>query len=194
MEEFLNGDLFRWVIMPLIIFFARIIDVSLGTTRIIMVSRGKKEMASVIGFFEIILWLLVASKVIQSVDNVLYILAYAGGFAAGSYIGMLIDERLAIGTVSVRLIISRDPTELIEKLCQAGFGVTKIDAHGARGKAYIVYSIINRKEVEDFERIALECVPKAFMSVEDIRKVREGVFLPKDTMRLRRESPLRKSK
>ncbi|HUM22260.1 DUF2179 domain-containing protein [Mesotoga prima] len=194
MEEFLSGDLFKWVIMPLIIFFARIVDVSLGTTRIIMVSRGKKEIASLIGFFEVIVWLLVASKVIQSVDNVLYILAYAGGFAAGSYIGILIDERLAMGTVSIRLITSVEPTELINKLCQAGFGVTKIDAQGSRGKAYIIYSIINRKEVSEFERIAQECVPKAFMSVEDIRKVREGIFLPRDTLRIRRESPLRKSK
>lgn len=194
MEEFLNGDLFKWLIMPAIIFMARIVDVSLGTTRIIMVSKGKKELASLIGFFEVIIWLLIASKVIQSVDNILYILAYAGGFAAGNYVGILLDERLAIGTVSVRLIISKDPTELIEKLSGAGYGITMIEARGARGKAYVVYSIINRKEIANFKDIARSVTPKAFISIEDVRTVREGVFVSKDETRIRKESPTKKFK
>lgn len=194
MEQFLSTDLFRWVIMPLIIFIARIADVSLGTTRIIMISKGKKELASFVGFFEVILWLLVASKVIQSIDNILYIIAYASGFAAGSYVGVMIDERLAIGNVSLRIITIKEPTELIQRLSEAGFGVTKVDAQGTRGKAYVVYSIINRKDIGKFEKIVLEFVPRAFISVEDIRKVKEGIFLPRSEGRIRRESPTKKSK
>ena len=77
MNDLLSPDIFKWVVMPVVIFIARILDVSLGTTRIIMVSKGKKAIAAFIGFFEVTIWLLVASKVIQSVDNIVYVIAYA---------------------------------------------------------------------------------------------------------------------
>ncbi|UYO99328.1 DUF2179 domain-containing protein [Oceanotoga sp. DSM 15011] len=194
MEEFLSSEIFKWVLMPLIIFFARILDVSLGTTRIIMISKGKKELAMLIGFFEVTIWLLVAGKVIQSVDNILYVIAYAGGFAAGSYIGVVIDEKLAIGTVATRIITLVDPTELIKKLSESGFGVTKVEATGSRGNAHIIYSIMHRKKLHEFEEIAKKYVPKAFISVEDIRSVKDGVFHPMDTISFRKAPPTRKSK
>ncbi|MBN2651898.1 MAG: DUF2179 domain-containing protein [Spirochaetales bacterium] len=179
MEEFINSDIFKWVIFPLVIFISRIIDVSLGTTRIIMISKGRKELAMLIGFFEITIWVLVSAQVIRSLDNFVFIIAYAGGFAAGNYIGMVIDEKIAMGKVSVRLILNKDPSEVIEKLKENGYGVTHFEATGSRGKAYVIYSIMHRKKLEEFSTIVTQRHPKAFISVEDTRLVREGVFQEK---------------
>lgn len=178
--EFFDSETFKWVIMPLIIFGARILDVSLGTTRIILVSKGRKGQAAILGFFEVIIWLLVAAQVITKVDNVVYIIAYAAGFSAGSYIGIMIEDKLAIGQIALRLIIKKDPTEFIDKLRENRFGVTVVEAKGKDGIAYIVYSIISRKRIKLYEELANEYVPKAFISYEDVKNVREGYFYKED--------------
>ncbi len=196
MEEFISSEFFKWGVMPLIIFAARIIDVSLGTTRIIMVSKGHKQLAMIIGFFEVILWLVVAGQVLQSVDNIVYILAYAGGFAAGSYIGITLDEKMAMGKISVRMITSKDPAPFLELLTENGFGYTYFDAKGSRGPAYLVYSIMHRKKYKEYEILAKQFDPKSFVAVEDTKAVREGIFHPVDEQKLniRKLSPTRKSK
>lgn len=193
--EFLDSEVFKWVIMPLIIFGARILDVSMGTTRIILVSKGRKGQAALIGFFEVIIWLLVAAQVINKVDNIIYIIAYAAGFSAGSYIGIMIEDKLAIGQIALRLIIKKDPTEFIKVLRENGFGVTVLDAQGKDGTAYIIFSIISRKKIRLYENLANEYVPKAFISYEDVKNVREGHFHKEERrVMVRSVFPTRKTK
>jgi uncharacterized protein YebE (UPF0316 family) len=195
MEEFINSDIFKWLIFPLTIFISRIIDVSLGTIRIIMVSKGRKELAMLIGFFEITIWLLISAQVIRSLDNIVFVLAYAGGFSAGNYIGVMIDEKIALGKLSVRLIIKSDPTELIHELKSEGYGVTYFKATGAKGKAYVIYSIIHRKKLEHFYEIVHNYKPKAFISVEETKTVKEGIFQTgKKRFLIRKKYRTRKSK
>src|SRR5512133_102522 len=95
--EFIQTDLFTYVILPLFIFCARIIDVSLGTMRIIFVTKGMRKVAPIIGFFEVFVWLLAISRIMQNLDNWVCYVAYAGGFATGNLIGMMIEEKHAIG-------------------------------------------------------------------------------------------------
>ena len=104
-------DWFTFVILPFLIFIARITDVSLGTLRIIFVSKGYKIIAPLIGFIEILIWIVAISKIIQNIDNWICYIAYAGGFAVGNYVGMRLEEKLAIGFELVRVITQKDASK-----------------------------------------------------------------------------------
>lgn len=174
--EFMDTDIFSWVVLPILIFLSRIIDVSIGTIRIIFVSRGKRNLAPLLGFFEVLVWIMAISQIMKHLDNIACYFAYAAGFATGTYVGMIIEEKLAIGMLVVRVILVKDECSLRERLRNAGFGVTVVDARGANGDVKIVYSIIKRKELEEVLGIITMCNSKAFYSVEDARTVNQGVF------------------
>ena len=146
--DFMDSGIFSYLVLPLMIFFARIADVSLGTIRIIFVSKGMKKIAPLIGFFEILIWLLAISRIFQDLDNWIAYIAYAGGFAAGNYFGMLLEERLAIGHEMIRVITKSEANTLVETLKDKGFGVTSIQAHGVEGEVGVVFIIVKRSMVK----------------------------------------------
>ena len=174
--QFIDSNTFSLVILPLLIFLSRIIDVSIGTIRIIFVSRGKRNLAPLLGFFEVLVWITAISQIMKHLDNAACYFAYAGGFAAGTFVGMMIEEKLAIGMLVVRVILVKDECQLRERLRGAGFGVTVVDALGANGEVKIVYTIIKRKELDEVLEIITKCNSKAFYSIEDARTVNQGVF------------------
>lgn len=176
MEGIVNSGLFNWLILPLLIFFSRIIDVTIGTIRIIFVSRGKKYLAPVLGFFEVLVWIMAISQIMQNLNNFVCYFAYAAGFATGTFVGIIIEEKLAIGTLVIRVIVDKNECELKERLSKSGFGVTVVDAKGKNGDVKIIYTIIKRKELQEVVRIIEECNSKAFYSIEDARKVNQGIF------------------
>jgi uncharacterized protein YebE (UPF0316 family) len=175
MEIFgLSGtEIYAWIILPILIFFARVCDVSLGTIRIIFISKGIKYLAPLIGFFEILIWLLAISQIMQNLSNVYYYVFYAGGFAVGNFVGILIDEKLSIGTVGVRIITRKEAHELIDALKQAKYGITAVDAEGTNGNVKIIFTVVNRQNIQDVIKIVKKLNPKAFYSIEDIRYVSE---------------------
>ena len=173
METF---DWFTWVILPLIIFFTRVLDVTLGTLRIIFISRGRKHLAPLLGFVEVFIWITLVSQIVGGAQNFVAYLAYAAGFAAGNYVGMWIEEKLAIGTLVVRVILPRDAKELIDNLREAGFGVTHVEAHGSSGPVTLVYTIVMRKELKRVVDIIDGAAPKSFFTIEELRSVQEGIF------------------
>jgi len=174
MESF---DWYVWVILPLIVFFARFVDVTLGTLRIIFLSRGRKLLAPALGFLEVFIWITVVSQIVGSTNNnYIAYFAYAAGFAVGNYAGMLIEEKLAIGTLVIRIILSKKKNSLVDRLHEEGYGVTYADAHGGSGPVILVYTIVMRKEFEQVVSIIEETAPKAFYTVEELRSVREGIF------------------
>ena len=173
---FFNPEIFTWVIMPLLIIFARICDVSLGTIRIISIARGYKLIAPLLGFFEILILLLAIKQIMQNLTNIFYYVAYSGGFAAGTFIGIYIEEKLAMGIFLIRIITSKDASELIEFIKSAGYGVTSVNAQGATGQVHIIYTIIKRSNIQDITEIIDRFNPKSFYSIEDIRFAKEGVF------------------
>jgi uncharacterized protein YebE (UPF0316 family) len=118
---------YAWVILPLIIFIARIFDVTLGTLRIIFVSRGKRNLAPILGFFEVFIWIVVISQLVQNLESFTAYIGYAAGFAAGNYVGMWLEDKLALGTYILRMITSEDITELVSRLREAGYGVTRVE-------------------------------------------------------------------
>lgn len=176
MTEFLDSELFRWAALPLMIFVARILDVSIQTIRIVFVSRGHKIIAPALGFFEVLIWLLAISQIIKNLSNPLCYLAYGGGFAAGTYIGLIIEEKLAIGTYLVRIITRKDALALRQALREEKYGVTNVPAEGAEGKVCVVYTVVRRSSLPAVLAIIERHNPGAFYTVENVRAVSEGAF------------------
>jgi len=174
--DFNNLDLFNYVILPVLIFFARICDVSIGTLRIIFVSRGKKNIAPILGFFEVLIWIIVIGKIMQNASNMACYIGYAAGFATGNYVGMLIEEKLAMGFVVVRIITSKDAHELKNALREAKHGITTIPAEGACGKVDVIFTSIHRADLPQIVELIQIHNPHAFYTVEELKYVSEGVF------------------
>ena len=174
--EFFETDIYTYLLLPLLIALARVVDVSIGTLKIILIARGNKMLAPVLGFFEVLVWLLAVTRIFQNLDNWICYLAYASGFAAGSYIGIRIEEKLALGVQLIRIITRKDASKLIEVLRKEGFGVTAIRAEGSSGGVGILYSVINRKSIKFYVEKIKEYNPKAFYTIEDIRFVSHPVY------------------
>jgi uncharacterized protein YebE (UPF0316 family) len=175
-QLFLNSELFKWFILPLLIFVARVLDVSLGTLRVVFISKGMKLFAPLLGFFEILIWLLAIGQIFHNLSNVACYVAYAGGFAMGTFVGIYIENKLSIGTVIIRIITRKEASELIEFLKSADYGITSTDAQGATGGVKIIYSIIKRQDLKNVVEIIKKFNPHAFYTVEDVKFVSEGIF------------------
>jgi len=169
-------DWYVWIGLPLLIFLARVFDVTLGTLRIIFTSRGMRNIAPVLGFIETFIWIVAVSSIVKHAQNVVAYVGYAGGFATGTFVGMLLENKLAVGTVTFRAIIRRETKDLIKTLVEAGFGVTTVDGHGSSGKVKIVYTTVKRQDLPVVLEIFHQMVPGAFLSVEEVRSTEQGVF------------------
>ncbi len=169
LDSVFGHNLVVWVIIPLLIFFARIVDVSLGTMRIVFVSRGLKYLAPAVGFFEVIIWLIAIRAVMQNLNNIACYLAYGAGFATGTYVGLFIERKLAIGKAIIRIITQRDATELIKHLRSQGFGVTQVEAEGKNGKVHVIFSIIERQDFAMISETIQKYNPHAFFTLEDVQ-------------------------
>ncbi|NLB34290.1 MAG: DUF2179 domain-containing protein [Elusimicrobia bacterium] len=118
-----------------------------------------------------------------NLDNWTCYFAYAAGFATGNYIGLIVEERLAMGIVKIQFIVRKNASELMENLKKAGYGIVCHDAVGGREEVHIIYSIIKRNEIEKVENIVRAIAPKAFYSIEEVKSVRHGVFREKPVSR-----------
>ncbi|HOO46150.1 MAG TPA: DUF2179 domain-containing protein [Deltaproteobacteria bacterium] len=174
--SFLDSSIYTWVVLPVLIFLARVTDVSLGTIRIIFISRDLRYLAPVIGFFEILIWLLAIREIMQNLNNPACFIAYALGFSSGVYVGMYIENKISIGRVIIRIITKVEADELVHFLKTAGYGITAIDATGVTGPVKVVFSIVERQDIDSFVAIIKKFNPNAFYSIEDVRFVSESVF------------------
>ena len=171
-----DSNLYIWIGLPLLVFFARVVDVTLGTLRIIFISRGKKNIAPILGFVEVFIWIAVVAQIVRGVNDFVTYFAYAAGFAAGNFVGMYIENRLAIGTQVLRIIVPDGAGELTSNLSTAGYGVTQVDGHGANGPVKLIYTVVKRKDVSMVLSLIHKTHPHAFLSVEDVRSSQDGIF------------------
>lgn len=160
----------------ILIFFARLADVSLGTIRMIMVVRGKRIVAACIGFVEAIIYILAVGKVLSSMNNLLNILAYALGFATGNYVGILLEGKMALGDIIVQVISELETAELVERLRNKGFGVTVVEGCGRRGTKHLLNVTLQRKNLSKLYSIIDNYDKDAFVTVTDARSIRGGYF------------------
>ena len=176
LDTITSTGLFEWVILPVLIFCARICDVSLGTIRVIFITKGVRYLAPLIGFFEVIIWLLAIGQVMNNLTNVASYIAYGGGFAMGTFIGMRIEEKISLGLTSIRIITIEEPSQLVNYLRSQNYGVTTVDGEGSTGQVKMVFSIIRRQDLSDVVEVIKKLHPGAFYSIEDVKSVSEGVF------------------
>ena len=176
LESVITPGVFAFVIVPALIFLARVCDMSLDTIRVIFMSKGIRYLPAIIGFFEVIIWLVAIGQVMNNLTNAVCYIAYGAGFATGTIVGMAIEERLSLGLTSVRIITKEDPAELIQFLRSHNYGVTSIDAEGGTGKVKMMFTIIKRQDLQHVVSIIKDFNPHAFYSVEEVKSVAEGVF------------------
>lgn len=173
----LSPEVVSWLVIPLFIFVARIIDVSLQTLRVIFVSRNMRYAAPIIGFFEVIIWLIAIQQIMNNLNNIVCFLAYGAGFSTGTYVGIWLEKRLSLGMVVVRLITPRPVDALIQELRAANFGVTLSDGEGKSGRVNILFTVIRRQNLTRVVQAVRRHCPDAFYSIEDVRSVGEtGVY------------------
>ena len=161
-------------ILPfLLIIFARILDVSMGTLRVAFIARGRKYFAAACGFVEVLIWISVVSRVLSGDRQFFTYVAYATGFACGTLVGMFIEERLAVGWSLFRVITHKPLGDLVPRLSALGFGVTLQDAQGARGPVRVIVTLIPRRRLDEIRAIVLAFDPDAFYTIEDVRHARD---------------------
>lgn len=169
--EILSTPVFDFLLLPLLIFVMRICDVTLDTMRIIFMTKGFRNVAPIIGFFEVLIWIVAITRIMENINNWVTYIAYAAGFATGNYIGMLLDEKLAIGHELIRVITKVDSSDLALSLREAGFGVTTVKASGMQGEVGILFIIVNRRNQKKAIGIIEQYTPNAFFTIENIHYV-----------------------
>jgi uncharacterized protein YebE (UPF0316 family) len=171
-------------LLPLLIFVAEVCVVTLCTVRIIFLSQRQKVLAMFLGVFEVSIWLFAIGKVMQNLNDPLCYLGFAGGFAIGNYLGVVIEQKLAIGNLIVRVITHKNGEGIVACLKAANYGVTHLDAHGAKGPVQVILTVIPRKELNKVVVILKACDQSVFYSVDDLQSATAGVF-PAGRERLR---------
>ena len=179
----MSPETFELFIMPLLIFLARICDVSLGTLRIILVSRGHRFLAPIIGFVEILIWVSVITHVMQNLDHWGNFIGYAAGFATGNYIGIILESKLAMGVVLLRIITRKRAVDLITYLRAGGHSVTNVAADSSEGPVEIIFLPVRRKEVEGLIDQVKKFNPTAMYTIEDVRDLSTGALPPMSNRR-----------
>jgi uncharacterized protein YebE (UPF0316 family) len=172
-----------YIILPILIFVARIADVGIGTIRIIFVNIGQKKIAPILGFFEVLIWIVVIGRLMSNASNFWLYVAYALGFATGTYVGIIIEEKLSVGKVMISIILKNHSRKLINNLRNAGYPITDSNARSEIEKknVKVIFSVIRKSKIDDFLRIVRETNPLAFYSIQNVRSARadKGLIGPK---------------
>jgi uncharacterized protein YebE (UPF0316 family) len=169
---------FDYVILPLLIFLARVVDVSLDTLRVIMVSKGYRKYAPYIGFFQVLIWIITITRIMANLDNWLTYIGYAAGFGMGTYVGMRIEEKIALGYELLRIITRAGADDLVRALRTQGFTVTTVIGEGRDGQVGILFLVLRRKVINEVVELVKQYNPNAFYTIEDMRFVRDPEYLP----------------
>ena len=159
-----------------LIFVLRVSDMTLDTLRVLMVMRGRKALAWILGFFQAAIFIVAISSVLQNLDNPLNVIGYASGFATGNVVGMLIEERLAIGFTHLSIVSPRRGAAVAERLREDGYAVTEIAGRGRDGMVTLLHVGVRRKNVEAARKVVNEVDEEAFITAEEVRPVRRGFW------------------
>lgn len=164
---------------PFVIFGMRIVDVSLGTVRLITMVRGRRTLAALISFVEVLVWILAVGKALQHLGSAYHVVGYAGGFAAGTYVGVTVERYLAFGTVLVRAILPDEADgSTARTLREHGYAVTEVDGRGREGPVDVLNMVVERREAPRVVDVIEGNAPRSFITVEGIRSTRRGMLQP----------------
>lgn len=159
-----------------LIFGLRVTDMTLDTLRVLFVMRGRKKVAWILGFFQSAIFVLAIGRVLTQLDNPLNIIGYAAGFATGNVVGMLIEERIAIGHISLNIISPSRGSAIVTHLRQNGYAVTELSGRGKDGMVSMLSCSVLRKQVDSVYQLISEIDPEAFVTAEDVRPLKHGYW------------------
>ncbi len=171
----------NWLSIPpylltLVIFGLRVFDMSLDTLRVLFVLRGRRPLAWILGFFQSAIWVVAITSVISNLENWWNIIGYAAGFATGNVVGMIIDERLAVGHAHLRIISSRRGAAVAQAIRNAGYAATEISGQGKDGTVAMINSSIRRRDITRVRREVFKIDPAAFITVGEVRPLHRGFW------------------
>lgn len=179
----ISEEIFAYVILPLLIFLARIIDVSINTIRIIYVLGGRRMTATLLGFVESFVWLMAIRQIFQHLDNWASYIAYPAGFAMGIFVGMMIEERIAYGKVIIRIITRKEIDQLKDYLTKQNHRFTILKALGPDGDESVIFTVLERERLEELTSKLKEILPTAFYTVEKVNRASESGAVVQETTR-----------
>jgi len=171
---FLVSNWYAYLFLPALIFVFRILDVSLGTIRVIFISKGFRILAPVMGFFEILIWLAAIQTIFGNLNNPFYMIVYAAGFSCGTFTGIIIEEKLSVGKVMIRVITGGDASSLLQQLKKNKYTMTVAGAHGPEGEVQNIIMVVKRQHTKKIIKIVKDFNPKTFFVIEDVKYASEG--------------------
>jgi uncharacterized protein YebE (UPF0316 family) len=174
MAEF---DFISYVLLPALIFLARVADVTVATVKLMFVVNNARKAAAILGFFESLITIVALARIMQDASNLPAYIMYAGGFATGTYVGMWIEEKLAYGNVLVRIISKHIPGELLTYLTENQYRYSMVDANEQEGNSQILFTVCQRSRLSAFLETLEQIAPKALYTIEGVKKV-SNEFLP----------------
>jgi len=160
---------------PILIFFLRIGDVSLGTLRLVLVTRGAKGPAALLGIGEVLIWITAVGTAILNLTSPLHVMGYACGFGAGTWVGMWLEERVPLGTALVQATCRGVDGIVADGLREMGYGVTEVAGEGFGGPVEVVSTVVKRQSVPTVIARIESMDPDAFIAIYDAR-VRRGLI------------------
>lgn len=163
-----------FLLWTLVIFFARVLDVSLGTIRVQLIFRRKTVLAALTGFVEVLIFIVVVSRVIQDIQHWPYVLAYAGGFAAGTLLGMVLSEKLSRRVVQTAIICNGPQQELEAAVREAGFALTRHEGMGRDSAVSVIDVVCSAVQLSDLIGVVYSIAPKAFLYTHELAGMRGG--------------------
>lgn len=169
---------------PLLIFAMRVVDVSMGSVRVILMVRGWRKVAAAVGFVEVLVWIVAVGNALQHLTSPYHLVGYAGGFATGTYVGVTIERALALGNVVIRAIIpDQEAGQAARALRDEGYAVTEVDGRGRDGPVDILNVVVGRRNASHVADAIEASTPKSFITVEEIRTSRRGMLRPAGAQR-----------
>lgn len=162
--------------MPLIfdllfIFVLRALDVGMATVRIVLLSRGRRGIATIIGFGEALIWVIAVARVLDNLDDPARMVAFAAGFAAGTYFGSIVEELLAIGQSMVRIVTPTNVPPVAPMLREQGFGATVLNGDGMDGEVQVTFTVLPRKSLDKVLDMVKEISPDAYVTVDNTASI-----------------------
>ena len=183
MQAVLNlftGITWTQILMYFMVFAAKLVEVIFATVRVVLINRGEKLKGACIGFVEVLIWITVASQVLGSIsEDPLKVIVYALAFSLGNYLGVMLEQKLAIGTASLQVIVQDEEKEALSGLLrEKGYGVTALHGEGKDGPVNVLLIFVKRKLVQDAITLIRRQLPGAIITVNDVRQLRNG-YMPK---------------
>lgn len=165
-----NFDIISYILLPALIFLARLADVTVATVKLMFVVNNVRKMAAILGFFEALITIMALSRIIQDANNLPAFVMYAAGFASGTYVGMWIEQKMAYGNVLIRIISKDMPEELFQYMAEHRYRFSLVDAYDELGNTRVLFTVCKRSNagalLAHLERVA----PDAYYTVEGVKQ------------------------